>query len=502
MRRLLGSLIAGAILLAACGSGSDLPDASDLPREGVTSSSSPETTPDSGSIEWEDCGGGFECGELSVPLDHLDPDGEMISLGLIRLQAGDPGRRIGSLVVNPGGPGASGVELAEQAPAIFGSDILDRFDVVGFDPRGVGQSAAVECDDDLDSFFAVDTTPDDTEELEELRTAARDYAESCEEQSGELLAHISTENTARDMDLIREALGEEKLTYLGFSYGTYLGALYAELYPENVRAFVLDGAVDPTLSDEESAIEQSLGFETQFEEFLDTCASERSCRFHSDGDPEAAYDALMQRIDDEGIEGSDGRVLGPGEADIAVVTSLYDGRQGFTVLADALAAAEDGDADPLLALFDLYVGRDPAGNFDGAQASFLGIGCVDGSDRLSAEEHDALAETVGEAAPRFGESGVNLGYACVYWPADPVGRDGPVRATGAPPILVIGTRGDPATPPQWAESLADQLDSGVLLRLDARGHLAYGDGHECIDDLVDDYLITLTVPDDGTTCDP
>lgn len=506
MRRfpaVVGAVVASALIVAACSGGGD-----DGFLDSVLSSSSTSTTSGPGAepvsrdtINWEDCGGGFQCGALFVPLDHEDPAGDTISIALLRRPADDQDERIGSLLVNPGGPGASGVELATQADLIFGTDVLDRFDIVGFDPRGVGSSTAVECPFDLDVLFALDTTPDDDGELQELRSVSKQYADSCAAGSGSLLEHVSTLNAARDMDLIREALGEDQLSYVGFSYGTYLGSLYAELYPDRVRAFVLDGAVDPTLSDEEGAVEQSLGFEMQFEEFLAWCGDESSCRFNSGGDPEAAYDELMQAIDDEGIEASDGRVLGPGEADLAVVTALYDGERGFTVLGDALDAAENGDADPLMSLFDTYVGRDPSGTYDGTQGSFQAIGCVDGTSTMTPDEHDAFAARVGEEAPNFGESGVNLGYACAYWSAEPDGWEGPVHATGAPPILVIGTRGDPATPAQWAASLADQLDSGVLLRLDARGHLAYGLGYPCIDNAVEDYLINLTVPDDGTTCE-
>lgn len=503
MRRfpVAAALLASVLLLTACGSSGDDEGFVESLLSTSTTTVSPDPAPD-GSIAWEGCGGGFECGALAVPLDHEAPDGDAITIALIRRPADDPDERIGSLLVNPGGPGASGVDLAAQAEVVFGTEILDRFDIVGFDPRGVGSSTAVECPFDLDRLFALDTTPDDDGEVAELRSVSKEYADSCAEATGPLLDYVSTLNVARDMDLIREALGEEQISYVGFSYGTYLGALYAELFPERVRAFVLDGAVDPTLSDEEGAVQQSLGFEMQFEEFLDWCAGERSCRFNSDGDPEAAYDDLMREIDSEGIKTSDGRLLGPGEADIAVVTALYDGERGFTVLGDALDAAEDGNADPLMILFDSYVGRDDSGAYDGSQAAFQAIGCVDATTTTTPDEHDDLAARVGEAAPRFGESGVNLGYPCVYWAAAPDGWEGPVHAPGAPPILVIGTRGDPATPKEWAESLAAQLESGVLLRLDARGHLAYGLGHTCIDRAVEEYLIDLTVPDDGTTCDP
>ncbi len=498
MRRLLLASLILALAASACAddSGSDEPAANSSEQRSPSSEST-----STGTITWTGCGSGLDCAELSVPLDYDDPDGEQITIALARRPAEDPDARVGSLLVNPGGPGGSGLQLVELAPQFIGSDVLERFDIVGFDPRGVGQSTPVECTDDLDFLFAVDTEPDTEQEHRELQDAARTFAGLCAENSAELLPFVGTENVARDMDRIRAGLGEEQLNYLGFSYGTYLGALYADLFPDRVRAFVLDGAVDPSLDTETAAVEQSLGFEKQFDEFLAECGDDESCDFYSGGDPEAAYDDLLARIEREPLESADGRELGPGETDLAVATALYDGQFGFEGLARALAAAEAGDPDLLLALFDSYVGRDPSGEYDNSQEAFLAISCVDGVERFTPEQYDALAQRVGAAAPRFGETGVNLGYACVYWPAEPSGLEGPFAAEGAAPILVIGTQGDPATPPEWAEALADQLESGVLLRLDARGHTAYGQGYGCIDDAVADYLVDLDLPADGTLCE-
>lgn len=492
MHRSLAVLL--ALVMGACSTGGSSNDASGEPA--ATSAGAR-----AGTIEWAACGLGLECAELRAPLDHEAPEGEQITLGLARRPADDPEERVGSLLVNPGGPGASGIELVELADRFIGAGVLERFDVVGFDPRGVGESTPVECTDDLDFLFAVDTEPDTEEERAELRDAARTIAERCAERSGDLLAHVGTEDVAHDMEEIRIALGEDQVNYLGFSYGTYLGAVYAELYPERVRAFVLDGAVDPSLDAETAALQQSLGFDRQLEEFLDECGDDESCAFHSDGDPASAYAALLERIEADPLEGSDGRELGPGEADIAVATALYDGQLGFRALAESLAAAERGDPDGLLALFDQYVGRDGAGNYDNSQEAFLAVSCIDGTEDFTPDEFEALAERVGEEAPHFGETGVNLGLACAYWPVEPQGLEGPFAAEGAAPILVIGTRGDPATPPEWAEALADQLDSGVLLRLDARGHTAYGQGYDCIDDAVADYLVDLELPSDGSVCE-
>lgn len=499
MRRLF--VLAALVLAASACSSSDSSDSATTTERTAPPDGTSEAASGEGTLQWEPCDIDLECAELEVPLDHGAPTGDRITIALARHQAGDPTQRVGALLVNPGGPGGSGIDLVARAESFIGDDVLERFDVVGFDPRGVGASTPVECTDDLDFLFSTDTKPDDELEREELHDAAQTLATFCEQNSAELLPHLGAQNVARDMDMIRAALGEEQLDYLGFSYGTYLGTIYAELFPGRVRAFVLDGAVDPSLDPETAAIQQSQGFEEQFEQFLDACAAESDCPFHSDGDPELAYDGLVAEVEAEGIAGPDGRVLGPGEFDIAVVTALYDGRQGFEALAQALADGADGDPEVLFRLFDSYVGRDASGSYDNSQEAFLSISCVDGTEAFGPDQFEAMAERVGEAAPRFGETGVNLGLACAYWPVAPSGLPGPYAAAGAAPILVIGTQGDPATPPEWAEALADQLDSGVLLQLDARGHTAYGQGYDCIDDAVTDYLVDLELPPDGTVCE-
>jgi len=486
MPRRAVALLAVFAVLVACG-GDDDDDAADgpAPIEGA-----PE-------LIWEECGR-VQCAALTVPLDYDDRDGETIDLELARRPA--DGDAIATLVTNPGGPGAAGVPLVDAAEAYFSPDVLERFDIVSWDPRGVGTSAAVDCVDDLDFVYAVDTSPDDEVEADAALAAAKTFVEGCTERTGDLLPYVSTASTVQDLDTIRAALGEEQLTYVGFSYGAYIGALYADRYPENVRAMVLDGAVDPALSFEQLSLDQAKGFDSALEAFLDDCAS-RDCDFGGD-DPRVSYRLLMEAIDAEPlyaeVVGED-RELGPGEADLGVASLLYSGEAGWPSLERALVEAAQGDGTRLLASADRYTGREPDGEYSNQTEAFYAIGCIDGPAPQGAA-FAAVAESVAQEAPFFGPATVWLSSPCAVWPVAAVGTPAPVRGSGAPPIVVLGTSNDPATPLRWAEAVAEQLESGVLVVFEGEGHTAYVRGNECIDDAVDTYLIELTAPEDGTRC--
>jgi pimeloyl-ACP methyl ester carboxylesterase len=303
------------------------------------------------------------------------------------------------------------------------------------------------------------------------------------------------------MDAIRAALGEDKLTFIGFSYGSQLGALYADAYPDRVRALVLDGAVDPSLDAETLNRDQAIGFEQALEAFTTHCEEDR-CGFGG-SNPRAAYDSLMAQIDAEElpaeIDGEE-RTLGPGEADIGVATALYLGEDGWDILADALTDAAQGDGTALLELSDAYTDRQTGGKYSNQGEAFYAIGCMDGPSP-SYDEIGELADEIAEDAPAFGAATLWLSSPCAVWPEPPSGEPHEVKGAGAPPIIVIGTTNDPATPLRWAEALADQLESGVLLVLEGEGHTAYARGNACIDDAVDRYLVDLEVPADGTRCD-
>lgn len=511
--RLLLALVAVVVLAAACSDddadGSAAPEPSPTtatPADdpggdpSTTTTTAPDAEPTS-VIEWTDGGGGAEEGRLEVPLDHDDPAAGTIELALLRIPAGDPANRIGSLLVNPGGPGASGIDLAAAAPFFIGDDVLDRFDVIGWDPRGVGASTAVSCGDGefLDRFAAADPVPDTPEEEAEVDALADEFVANCVAESGELLAHVSTVDSARDMDLIRRALGEDRISYLGFSYGTLLGATYADLFPERVRAFVLDGAYSRSLSSVELTEEQAIGFESTLNAFLDRCRAE-GCSFAPDGDPGAALDEILASIDARALPTSDPeRPLTIGLAVTGLVFTLYSDDSWGMLDAGLAQARFEKRGDDLLRFADLYNDRLPNGEWGNSTAAFVAIGCAD-SAPIPPDELEAIGQRLEDTAPRFGDF-FTSGDSCTDWPIEPVDDTRPFRAAGAAPILVIATTGDPATPYEWGVRLAEELESGVLLTNVGDTHTAYAEGKPCVDAAVDAYLIDLEVPSAGTRCE-
>jgi pimeloyl-ACP methyl ester carboxylesterase len=454
-------------------------------------------------LVWHDCNGG-QCATLRVPLDYTRPAGAQIQLALLKVPARDQGRRIGSLLVNPGGPGASGVDLARGIAGQLPSELRSRFDIVGWDPRGTGDSTAVDCGERLDYLFAPDASPDNAVEQHAVESASKQFADACARGSGPLLPFISSDATAQDMDRIRAAVGDDKLTYLGYSYGTYLGTLYAHAFPGRVRALVLDGAVDPALSARELTIQQAQGFELALNDFFTDCADNRGCAFYSNGDPQRAYESLEARIDAHPIvsrHGSRTRVLGPTQYELGVTEALYGGRATWPLLATALAHARSGDPTDLLGLFDDTVHRDAGGQYSNEYPAFLAISCLDGPSLGNLDTVRQIEADARIAAPHFGASNVTLSLPCEFWPVPPVHPTaGPISAPGAPPIVVIGTTGDPATPVAWARGLATELGSGRLLLHRGEGHTAFPAGDSCLDGAVVDYLVRLVAPTDGTTC--
>ncbi|MFB9677048.1 alpha/beta hydrolase [Streptosporangium vulgare] len=453
------------------------------------------------SLGWEECGGGFECAKLPVPLDHAKPDGEKIELSVIRLPAS--GDRIGSILLNPGGPGASGVKYARSARTAVSAAVRDRFDVVGFDPRGVGESAPVRClsTSELDTYVGLDSSPDSPGEITMLEEGSRRFASGCQARSGRLLPHVGTADAARDMDLLRAAVGDSRLTYLGKSYGTQLGAAYADLFPSHVRALVLDGAVDPSLGPLELNTAQARGFEVALDAFLGDCLTATDCPFSgSVSSARAEIAALLRRADAAPLTNrtGDGRTVTEAWTTLGLITPLYD-RQAWPVLRQALGQALKGDGTTLLRLADLLIDREPNGEYTNQTESNLAVNCVDVPYPRDSAAYATAARESAKDAPLFGAYVMWSSLPCAYWPA----KGGPrakIDAPGAPPIMVVGTERDPATPYEWSEALASQLSSGVLVGFDGDGHTAYLTGSTCVDRLVDDYLIDLTVPKDGTRC--
>jgi pimeloyl-ACP methyl ester carboxylesterase len=456
-----------------------------------------------GTLLWHKCGS-IQCSTLSVPLDWKRPGGEHIQLALARRPA--DGNRVGVLFVNPGGPGGSGVDFVRNSDIGFGSSVREHLDVVSWDPRGVGQSSPVNCSSNLDSFYAVNRNSTSADAARANEAASRRFVADCERRGARLLPYLSTRATVRDMDAIRAAMQVPTLDYLGFSYGTYLGALYAQRYPKRVRAMVLDGAVDPAAPYDEAIITQAVGFDRALDAFFSWCRSSDDCAFARGGDPKTAYADLMRSLADESIPATvDGekRTLGIGEANIGAATALYYGNRpdGWPRLGRALNRAAAGDGSELLELSDEYTDRTSGGHYDNLTAAFYAIGCLDGPAPATAAATLQLARRAAKAAPNFGASTVWLGLPCTFWPAPPDGRPAPIHAPGAPPIVVIGNTNDPATPFAQAQALARELDSGRLLTYVGEGHTAYGRGHACIDDAVDAYLTTLKLPPAGTRCE-
>ncbi|WP_242613890.1 alpha/beta hydrolase [Actinomadura roseirufa] len=454
--------------------------------------------------DWKSCGGGFQCAKAQVPLDYAKPSGEKLGLALIRLPAQDESRRIGSLFTNPGGPGGSGVDFIRQAAGSFGTDLRKRFDIVGFDPRGVGASDPVRCNTgpQLDRFFAADSSPDDQREVDAFAAESKGFAVNCGAKAATELPHVGTADAARDIDVLRAALGDRKLTYYGASYGTYLGAFYAEQFPANVRALVLDGAVDPKESSTGLLVEQAKGFETAFRAFADDCVKSGRCPLGTSTDAALAkLTSFLAETDRKPLANTrDTRQVTEALAVMGIATALYL-KEYWPLLRQALTQAiQKSDGTLLLSLADQMVERKSDGSYSNQTDANMAVNCVDKPNPPSAQEYGKAAAEAKKVAPRFGPFVVWGGLPCVYWPVQTKKQPAPITAKGAAPILVIGTLRDPATPYKWAQSLASQLSSGVLLTLDGDGHTAYLQGDPCITKATDTYLVTADPPKPGTVC--
>ncbi|MBL8775406.1 MAG: alpha/beta fold hydrolase [Acidimicrobiales bacterium] len=478
-----------ALVAVACGSGVQETGAPDV-DEDVFTPADPTTVPaPETDIDFGPCDLGFgECGTVTVPLDHSDPDGDTIDVEVARVPAANPDERIGVLLTNPGGPGASGIEFALAQP--FPQEVLDRFDIIGWDPRGVGGTEGLTCGENVDAFLDIDPEPDSNREQRQLDEAARAVADECEQTDGELLPFVGTRDVVQDMDAIREALGEEQISYAGYSYGTALGLGYLEEFPDRVRAMVLDGVVDPTQDLTGFLLAQGQAIEEQVNALLDGCADDPSCPLDDAG---AAFDRVAAQLDEEPLPGGDGEV-GPSELQTGAVYATY-GFEGndAELLWQALADAEDGDGDAIAALAQQYYDLS-------SYTPYAAVECVDSEVPQGSEEFQAFADELIAVAPRTGASVANELLPCAFWPAPPSGDPHVVTAPGSPAVLVIGTTGDAATPYQQSVDVAENLEDGHLLTLDATGHVASGRS-TCIDDASATYLIDLVLPPEDTVCE-
>ncbi|MET8570483.1 alpha/beta hydrolase [Streptomyces sp. NPDC004783] len=524
--RSAATLLAAALLATACSTGGvstsagstaaqDAAGATEPAKE--TLAALPEATPSvlapyyGQKLSWRDCGvPGFQCATMKAPLDYAKPSGGDVGLAVARKKATGPGKRLGSLLVNPGGPGGSAIGYLQQYAGIgYPAEVRAQYDMVAVDPRGVARSEPVECLDgrEMDAYTQTDTTPDDARETDGLVDAYKEFAEGCGADAPKLLRHVSTVEAARDMDILRAVLGDEKLTYVGASYGTFLGATYAGLFPGRVGRLVLDGAMDPSLPARRLNLEQTAGFETAFQSFAEDCVSRPDCPLGGKGTPpeqvgknlKAFFDDLDARPVPTGD--ADGRKLTESLATTGVIAAMYD-EGAWQQLRESLASAmKENDGAGLLVLSDSYYEREAGGRYSNLMFANAAVNCLDLPPAFSSpdEVREALP-AFEKASPVFGEGLAWASLNCAYWPVHPTGEPHRIEAAGASPIVVVGTTRDPATPYRWAEALAGQLSSGRLLTYEGDGHTAYGRGSACIDAAINAYLLRGTPPADGKRC--
>ncbi len=455
-------------------------------------------------VDWSACKGsagprGYQCATLQVPRDPRHPgQGGTIGLALDRHPAS--GAAIGSLLIDPGGPGASGVDFLPQAIGLLPASVKSRFDIIGFDPPGVDRSAPIHCLDNagLRTYFESDPVPTTPGGLDRYNSVDRTFAQGCESRSGAELPYVSTVDAAMDMDYIRAALGQARISYFGFSYGTFLGATYAGLYPTHVRAMVLDGAVDPAQTPLASAEQQAVGFDRNLAQALNACVAEKSCPWKPRGDPVAAFQRLMDQVRAHPlpVQGSS-RTAGPAALLYGTAYTLYS-TSGWPDLYQMLADASAGDGTLAVELSDTYDGLQSNGTYSNEFEAFAAVTCLDAPAPSPAQVQAAVA-SFEAAAPVFGLAVLYSQLSCDVWPIPATGRPAPIRAAGSPPIVVVGSTGDPATPYSDAQALARELEHGVLLTRVGDGHTGYPYS-KCIRSYVNAYLIDLAVPPAGISC--
>lgn len=452
MRRPL-SLAAAALLLVGCAAA---PSPAPTPEPTPALSSAPP------GIDWSDCEYG-QCAFVEVPVDHAHPDAGRVALAVARVRATQQPAR-GTIFINPGGPGASGREALTWVKR----DGLEAYDLVGWDPRGSGASGWVECLDgpEADAFLALDNSPDDEAERAELEAGSRAFAASCSSTVPGLLDHLSSADNARDLEALRLRIDDRPLRYLGLSYGTTMGASYAQLFGPHVGRLVLDGAVDVN----EPRVPQVVGYERALQR----------------AGVAASTKALFAQLEERPVDAGGGRVLTQSQAALGIAGHLTIGEAAWPALRRAIAAARAGDAHLLLSAADLLNGRLPDGTYTALFAPFRAIYCADSPGRTAAEADARWAEAR-RLAPVMG-TGMGLDYTCVGWPVASAPRERITAPDAAGPILVVGTTGDTATPYEWSEALASDLETAVLLTHEGEGHTAYGRGSACVDEAVVAFL--------------
>ncbi len=471
---LLSVLLAIVLIASAC--------------SGAETGTAPAPTDPLSTLDWHPCDGidghEVECADMEVPRNWDDPEGHQIILALARRPA--TGERIGSVIMNPGGPGASGVDSIKRGP--FTPTVHQSYDVVSWDPRGVGDSTALSCND-VDAFLALDPSPNTEQDRRILSDAAAAVAENCERTDGPLLPYLGTDAAVQDLEAIRVALGNKPLNYVGFSFGTAIGQRYAQRHGANVSKMVLDGVVDTSLDFEELLLGQVAGFESSFRRFDTECIRAGQSRCGVDS-LTGAFDTVAEAVEVTPLP-SEGTPIGPAQLATAAIYSSYLSN-GWLRLGPALGDALDGDGQ---ALWDLAEGYYRFAEF----GTYAAVFCTDNPRPRDQEEYQAFERKATEVSPRFGPSVANELLPCATWPvpASPDTRE--ITAPNAPTILVVGNTGDPATPLENAEAVSERLSSSRLLVVDSAGHTAYST-NDCARSTIDEYLLGGTLPADGSRC--
>lgn len=497
------ALLAGLLTLTACGPV--------FPGSGAAASQDPTVAADAPenlkefytqSPSWTDCEKDMKCAKVKVPVDYANPQGESIELAVVKLAA--TGNKMGSVVVNPGGPGASGYDMVAQNSSLFSKKLRGSYDMVGFDPRGVKRSAPVTCisDAEQDKERQTDFDLDTDAGLAAYEQQSKTDIAQCQQNTGAILGFVDTISAVKDLDVLRAVLNSAKLDYLGFSYGTKLGANYAELFPSKVGKFVLDGALDPTLSIEAVGLGQAKAFEAAILAWATNCVKSSDCPVR--GTPEQAVQQIRDLnalYDKTPQKTNDGRLLTGSGFSSALSLAMYS-TDLWTALQPRLGQAFSGDPNGMMELADYSADRDPSsGKYDSNAAfAFTAINCLDYQMNPDVAAMRADSQALQAASPTFGKY---LGYSaltCKNWPFKSTVQPKPIAAKGAGPIVVIGTTRDPATPYPWAQALSKQLESGVLVTWNGDGHTAYGRSNACVQNAVDGYFVDGKTPQDGLTC--
>ena len=448
---------------------------------------------------WKELSTGVQEGHLDVPIDYENPGAGSFTLSLVRHLAADPSTRIGSLLVNPGGPGYGGTDLAVGADGIYGKSVLDSFDIVAWDPRGTGRSTpAVDCVDKYDPFFSLDSSPDTAAERQAILDAAKTFGADCLAKNPKILPFVSTRDSARDMDAIRRALGEPKVSYFGFSYGSELGVTWASLFPTTVRAMVIDGAADQSVGYLQQNLEQAAGFERTFDTFLANCSKRPDCAFSNSGDAAGAFDTLSAAADASPVKTRTGRPdVTQGVLTTAVADAMY-ATFAWPQLERALADLQHGNGDGILSLYDSYYQRRADGTYGNELEAYFAINCLDDPGTKDPQVVFDMQGEFAKVAPRLGASWILELQFCAAWPV-PAAPPVKVDAKGAGPVVVVGTTGDPATPLVSTRHMAQALEDGRLVVVTADQHTGYG-VNSCVDSAVDDYLVGLRAPSNELVC--